>query len=188
MMKQGRVYFIGVGPGDPELITIKGKRIIEEADIVIYAGSLINPDILKYSKKGASLYNSASMNLKEIISIIEIGAKNGSDIARLHSGDPAIYGAIQEQIDELNKKGIAFEIIPGVSSFLASASVLKNELTIPDIVQSVIITRVNKRTSSPSGERLSEFARHGATLVIFLSIQLIEEVERELLSVCPPDT
>ena len=141
----GKLYFIGAGPGDPELITVKGQRLIGEADVIIYAGSLVNPEILKYGKKGAEVYNSATMNLDEVLKV-EIEALNaGKLVARVHTGDPAIYGAIQEQMDGLRAAGIKedqFEVIPGVSSFLATAAALKQEYTLPSISQTVIITRM----------------------------------------------
>lgn len=174
-----KLYFIGAGPGDPELITIKGRRIISEADVIIYAGSLVNPEILKYSKKGAEIYNSATMNLDEVLEVSLAALKNGKVVARVHTGDPAIYGAIQEQMDGLRAAGISedqFEVIPGVSSFLATAAALKQEYTLPSISQTVIITRMEGRTPVPPKEKLSLLAAHQATMCIFLSVHAIEEV------------
>ena len=171
-----KVYFIGAGPGDPELITIKGKEILEKSCYCIYAGSLINPEILKYCKPDAKKYNSASMALEEIISVMEEASKANEDVARLHTGDPSIYGAIQEQMLELDKRDIDYEVIPGVSSFLAAASALKQELTLPGVSQTVIITRIEGRTPVPTTERLEVLAKSKATLCIFLSIKEIDKV------------
>lgn len=174
-----KLYFIGAGPGDPELITIKGRRIISEADVIIYAGSLVNPEILKYGKKGAEIYNSATMNLDEVLEVSLAALKEGKVVARVHTGDPAIYGAIQEQMDGLRAAGISedqFEVIPGVSSFLATAAALKQEYTLPSISQTVIITRMEGRTPVPPKEKLSLLAAHQATMCIFLSVHAIEEV------------
>ncbi|OXT08916.1 precorrin-4 C(11)-methyltransferase [Thermoanaerobacterium thermosaccharolyticum] len=174
------VYFIGAGPGDPELITLKGIKIIQACDVVIYAGSLVNKEILKYAKPKAEVYDSATMNLDEIIGLIVKSHKDGKDVARIHTGDPAIYGAIHEQIVRLKKENIDYEIIPGVSSFLAAASVLKKELTIPEITQTVIITRIGGRTVVPKEQELKDLSRHGATMAIFLSVQEIDRVVSEL--------
>ncbi len=171
-----KVYFIGAGPGDPELITIKGKRIIEESGYCIYAGSLVNPDILKYCSKDTKIYDSASMSLEEIINIIEEARDDNKDVARVHTGDPSIYGAIQEQMSELAKRGIDYDVIPGVSSFLAAASTLKQELTLPGVSQTVIITRIEGRTPVPETEGLEILAKSKATLCIFLSVNEINKV------------
>lgn len=171
-----KVYFIGAGPGDPELITVKGKKIIEMSGYCIYAGSLVNPDILKYCSKDTKIYDSATMALEEIINIIEKAKEENKDVARVHTGDPSIYGAIQEQMSELDKRGIDYEVIPGVSSFLAAASTLKQELTLPGVSQTVIITRIDGRTPVPETERLEVLAKSKATLCIFLSIKEINKV------------
>ena len=171
-----KVYFIGAGPGDPELITVKGKKIIEMSAYCIYAGSLVNPDILKYCSKDARIYDSASMTLDEIVNLIEEAKEDNKDVARIHTGDPSIYGAIQEQMSELDKRGIDYEVIPGVSSFLAAASTLKQELTLPGVSQTVIITRIEGRTPVPETERLEVLAKSKATLCIFLSIKEINKV------------
>jgi precorrin-4/cobalt-precorrin-4 C11-methyltransferase len=171
-----KVYFIGAGPGDPELITVKGKKIIGMSGYCIYAGSLVNPDILKYCSKDARIYDSATMTLDEIIKIIEKAKEENKDVARVHTGDPSIYGAIQEQMSELDKRGIDYEVIPGVSSFLAAASTLKQELTLPGVSQTVIITRIEGRTAVPETERLEVLAKSKATLCIFLSIKEINKV------------
>lgn len=171
-----KVYFIGAGPGDPELITVKGKKIIEMSGYCIYAGSLVNPDILKYCSKDTRIFDSASMALDEIINIIEEAKNVNKDVARVHTGDPSIYGAIQEQMSELDKRGIDYEVIPGVSSFLAAASTLKQELTLPGVSQTVIITRIDGKTPVPETERLEVLAKSKATLCIFLSIKEINKV------------
>ena len=184
-----KVYFIGAGPGDPELITIKALKIIENADILIYAGSLVNKDILKFNKKkGVEIYNSAKMNLEQIIKIIENGAKNNKLVARLHTGDPSIYGAIFEQMVMLDSMGIKYEIIPGISSAFAANATIKWEFTVPEISQTVIFTRVEGNTPMPSKQKLSNIAKLNATLVIFLSVNLVEKVQKELLEGYSIDT
>ncbi len=179
----GKVYFIGAGPGDPELITLKGKRIISEADIIIYAGSLVNPEILKYGKQDAVVYNSATMNLDEVLKVEIEALHDNKMVARVHTGDPAIYGAIQEQMDGLRSVGVKeeqMEVIPGVSSFLATAAALKQEYTLPSISQTIIITRMEGRTPMPDKEKLYMLAQHQATMCIFLSVQGIDSVMAEL--------
>ncbi|MCK5421360.1 MAG: precorrin-4 C(11)-methyltransferase, partial [Deltaproteobacteria bacterium] len=186
--KRGKIYFIGAGPGDPELLTVKAKGIIEKADVLIYAGSLVNPQVLACKKKGAVIHNSASMDLKEIVAIISKEVKKGKTVARIHSGDPSIYGAIQEQIALLEKKGIPHEIIPGVSSVFASAATLKKELTVPELTQTLILTRIGGRTRVPSRESITCLAQSQATMAIFLSITQIEKVVKQLLTSYPPET
>ncbi len=175
-----QVYFIGAGPGDPELITLKGVKVIEKADIIIYAGSLVNPEILQYAKKDAEIFDSASMDLDEVLQVIRRGAGEGKIVARVHTGDPAIYGAIQEQMDALAALGITFEVIPGVSSFLAAAAALRQEYTLPGVTQTVILTRMEGRTPVPAKEKLAELAKHGSTICVFLSVHAIAEVVAEL--------
>ena len=170
------IYFIGAGPGDPDLITVKGKKLIDEADVIIYAGSLVNPDVLKGAKPSAVIHNSAYMNLDEVIDVIKESTDKGLRVVRVHTGDPAIYGAIRAQMDRLDEHGIGFEVVPGVSSFLATAAVLKKEYTLPDVSQTVIITRMEGRTPMPPKEKLADLARHNSTMVIFLSIGFIEEL------------
>ncbi|MCK5009224.1 MAG: precorrin-4 C(11)-methyltransferase, partial [Deltaproteobacteria bacterium] len=187
-MKRGKVYFIGAGPGDPELLTLKAKHIIEKAAVLIYAGSLVNPQILNYKRKGAISYDSASVDLKEIITIISREIKKGKTVARIHSGDPSIYGAIQEQITLLEKKGVAYEIIPGVSSVFAAAAALKKELTVPELSQTLILTRISGRTRVPSRESIVKLAQPQATMAIFLSITQIEKVVEQLLTSYPSQT
>lgn len=181
-----KVCFVGAGPGDPELLTIKGKRLIDEADIVIYAGSLVNPEILKGIK--AEVFDSSSMELGEIISLIKENINKGRRVVRLHTGDTAFYSAISEQIERLQELGVDYEVIPGVSSAMAGAASIGQELTIPEISQTVIFTRLEGRTSVPEAERLGDLARHRATMVIFLSVGMIEKVRDELLQGYHEDT
>lgn len=174
------VYFIGAGPGDPDLITVKGKKIVEKADVIIYAGSLVNRAIIECHKKEAIIYNSASLNLDEVIDIMVDAIKNNKLVARVHTGDPSIYGAIREQMDILKSHNIDFEVIPGVSSFVASAAAIKHEFTLPDVSQTVILTRLEGRTPVPEKEKLKELAKHKASMAIFLSVHMIENVVKEL--------
>lgn len=176
-----KVYFIGAGPGDPELITLKGKRIMENSEVIIYAGSLVNPALLFYVKQGAQVYNSASLSFDEVMEITRKALGEGKNVARVHTGDPAIYGAIQEQMNYLDEQGLEYEVIPGVSSFLAAAAVLKQEYTLPEVTQTVIVTRLEGRTPVPGKESLTSLANHGSTMCIFLSVQLIDKVVEELL-------
>lgn len=180
MRKYKPISFIGSGPGDPELITVKGKRLLQEADVVVYAGSLVNEKVLQYARKDATVYNSAYMNLEEIMNIMLDAAKAGKRVARLHTGDPSLYGALREQTDILEKERIPYEIVPGVSSVFASAAALKRELTMPEITQTVIFTRLEGKTPVPEKERLSMLARHNATICIFLSIGMMDKVVEEL--------
>jgi len=175
-----KVVFIGAGPGDPELITLKGKRNLEKADVIIYAGSLLNPEILKYARPDAELYDSAAMNLKEVLQVMFDAVNEGKFVARVHDGDPSFFGAITEQMDFLEKQKIAYEVIPGVSCLHVGAAALKRELTLPNVSQSVIITRPEGRTPVPESERIRELAKHGTTMVIFLAIQHVEKVIKEL--------
>ena len=176
------VYIVGAGPGDPELITVKGQKLLSAADVVIYAGSLVNPELLKICKADAEIYNSAEMTLDEVIKVIQNAESKNKNTVRLHTGDPSIYGAIQEQIDELENKKIVFEIIPGVSSFLAAAATLKREYTLPGVTQSVIITRCGGRTPVPDKESLKKLGQAQATMCIFLSASLMHNVVRDLMS------
>ncbi len=176
-----QVYFIGAGPGDPELLTIKAKNIIERADVIIYADSLINPDVCSFAREGTEIHRSASLSLEEITEIIVKAVKQGKIVARLQSGDPSIYGAIHEQMAALDEKGIEYEIVPGVSSLFAAAAALKTELTVPELSQTVVITRMEGKTPVPALENLKSLAQHQSTMAIFLSVSLIEEVVAELL-------
>lgn len=180
------VYFIGAGPGDPELITLKGRRLLDTADLVIYAGSLVNPALVEDIQ--GEVLDSASMNLDEIVDHISAAVRAGKTVVRLHTGDPAMYGAITEQIDHLHALGISTSIIPGVSSAFAGAAALGQELTIPEVSQTVILTRMEGRTPVPEAEQLRSLAAHKATMVIFLSVGMAEKVQAELLTSYPPDT
>lgn len=181
-----KVYFIGAGPGDPELVTLKGRRLIDSADVVVFAGSLVNPEILKGIK--AEVFDSSKMELGEIISVIRDSINKGRIVVRLHTGDTSFYSAISEQIEKLRELGIDYEVVPGVSSAMAGAAAIGQELTIPEISQTVIFTRLEGRTPVPEMERLGELARHMATMVIFLSVGMIEKVRDELLHGYPEDT
>ncbi len=174
------VYFIGAGPGDPELITVKGKRQIEASEIIIYAGSLVNKALLECSKPGAEIYDSAGMTLEEVLAVMLKGASEGKKIARVHTGDPSIFGAIREQMDALDRQGIPYEVIPGVSSFLATAAALKKEYTLPGVTQTVILTRMEGRTEVPPEERIEALAVHKATMIIFLSIGMMDDLVARL--------
>ena len=176
-----QVYIVGAGAGDPELITVKGQKLLQKADVIIYAGSLVNPALLGFAKEGAEIHDSASMTLPEVIETIEKAVAKDLMVVRLHTGDPSIYGAIQEQMDALKKKGIDFEVVPGVSSFLATAAALKQEYTLPGISQTVIITRNEGRTPVPEREKLRSLAAHQATMCIFLSITMLADVVKELM-------
>ena len=175
------VHFIGAGPGAADLITVRGARLLGEADVIIYAGSLVNPALLDYKKEGCTVYDSASMTLEEVIAVMRETQARGGDTVRLHTGDPSLYGAIREQMDQLDELGIPYDVTPGVSSFSGAAAALEAEYTLPDVSQSVIITRMAGRTPVPEGEKLSKMASHGCTMVLFLSTGLLEEVERELM-------
>ncbi|MDO8569078.1 MAG: precorrin-4 C(11)-methyltransferase [Dehalococcoidales bacterium] len=176
-----QVYFIGAGPGDVELLTLKARKIIEKADVIIYADSLISPEILDFARAGAEVHKSASMNLEQITGIIVEAAAQGKTVARLQSGDPSIYGAIGEQMAALDEKGIAYDVIPGVSSLFAAAAALKIELTVPEVTQTVIITRLEGKTPVPVTEKLRSLAAHHSSIAIFLSVSMVTEVVSELL-------
>ncbi|MBS4535485.1 precorrin-4 C(11)-methyltransferase [Clostridium sp. D2Q-14] len=177
-----KVYFIGAGPGDPDLITVKGRKIVEKADVIIYAGSLVNKEIIDCRKSKSELYNSAHMDLEEILSLIKDSVEKGKVVARVHTGDPSIYGAIREQIDPLEDMGISCEVIPGVSSFVASAAAMNKEFTLPDVSQTVICTRLEGRTPVPEKENLELLASHRASMAIFLSVHMIDDVVKRLLN------
>lgn len=184
----GKVVFIGGGPGDPELLTLKAFNTIKKADVIIYAGSLVNRDVLDCAKDGAEIHNSASMNLDEILEVMRRETKKGGLVARVHTGDPAIYGAIGEQIEGLKARDIPFEIVPGVSSLFATAAALETELTLPEVSQTVIITRPEGRTPKPDREAIAKLAEHRATMCIFLGVHMIGEVAEELKTHYPPET
>ena len=176
------VHIVGAGPGDPELITVKGKRYLQEADVVIYAGSLVNPALLDVCRDGAEIYNSASMTLDEVVAVVERSEKSGKMTVRLHTGDPSVYGAIQEKMDAFRERNIAFDIVPGVSSCFATAAALQQEYTLPGISQTVIITRNEGRTPVPEREKLRSLAAHQSTMCIYLSVAMLDQVVAELIA------
>lgn len=176
------VHFVGAGSGAPDLITLRGKNFLEEADVIIYAGSLVNPALLDYKKEGCAVYNSAKMTLEEVLDVMFDAEEKGLTTVRLHTGDPCLYGAIREQMDVLDKKGIAYDYTPGVSAFSGAASALNLEYTLPDVSQSVIITRMAGRTPVPERESIESFAAHHATMVVFLSTGMLEELSKRLIA------
>lgn len=176
------VHFVGAGSGAPDLITLRGARLLGEADEVIYAGSLVNPELLTLTKPGCELHDSAKLTLEEVIALVEAAERMGKTTVRLHTGDPSIYGAVREQFDELAKRGIAFDVCPGVSSFCGAAAALRAEYTLPNVSQTVIITRAAGRTPVPERESIRSLAAHGATMVLFLSTALTETLQGELLA------
>ena len=182
------VYFVGAGPGDPELITVKGARLLAEADVVVYAGSLVPAAVLRYLCPEAVLYDSAGLDREEITRILVEAARAGKRVVRLSSGDPSLYGAIAEFTELLDAAGVPYEIVPGVSSFLAAAARLKKEYTLPGVSQSLILTRLAGRTPVPEAEKLAALARHRASLCLFLSVHLVEEVAAALAAGYPPVT
>ena len=182
------VHFIGAGPGDPELLTIKGKRLIDSADVIIYAGSLVNEKVLADRKAGAQVYNSAYMTLPEVVGVMKEAEAKGQSVARVHTGDPSIYGAIREQMDALDELGISYEVIPGVSSFLAAAASMKKEYTLPGVSQTVILSRLEGRTPVPEKEKILSLAKHHATMIIFLSVGKIEVLVQLMSEAYEKDT
>ncbi|MBE6066838.1 MAG: precorrin-4 C(11)-methyltransferase [Clostridium lundense] len=174
------VYFIGAGPGDVDLITVKGRKILEKADVVIYAGSLVSKEHLDFCKESVEMHNSASMTLEDVIDVMKKAAGENKMVVRLHTGDPSMYGAIKEQMDELNKFDIKYEVVPGVSSCFAAAAAIKREFTLPGVTQTLILTRVEGRTPVPAGEDLEKLAGTGSSMAIFLSISMIEKVVEKL--------
>ena len=176
------IHFVGAGCGAADLITLRGKALLERADVIIYAGSLVNPALLEYKKESCRVYDSARMTLEEVLAVMYEAEAAGRDTVRLHTGDPCLYGAIREQMDELDKRGIAYDYCPGVSAFSGAAAALKMEYTLPGISQSVVITRMAGRTPVPERESVRSFAAHGATMVLFLSAGLAEQTQAELLA------
>ena len=176
------VHFVGAGSGAVDLITIRGAKLLGEADVVIYAGSLVNPDLLHYCKEGCEIHDSAKMTLEQVIAVIKEAEAAQKTTVRLHTGDSSIFGAVREQFDELIKLGIEYDVCPGVSSFCGAASSLKTEYTLPDVSQTVIITRSAGRTPVPEGQSIASLAAHQATMVLFLSTSLTEKLQSELLS------
>ncbi|RDU24534.1 precorrin-4 C(11)-methyltransferase [Anaerosacchariphilus polymeriproducens] len=175
------IRFVGAGPGASDLITVRGLKIIKEADVIIYAGSLVNKELLEYAGKECQIFNSAVMTLEEVIQVMVDSEEKGLDTVRLHTGDPCLYGAVREQMDILEQKNIPYESCPGVSSFCGAASVLNLEYTLPGVSQSVVITRVSGRTPVPDKESIESFAAHQATMVIFLSTGMLEELSKRLI-------
>ncbi len=175
------VHFVGAGSGAADLITIRGAKLLGEADVIIYAGSLVNPQLLDYKKEDCEVYNSAKMTLEEVLDVIFKAEEEGKMTVRLHTGDPCLYGAIREQMDVLDEKKIAYDYTPGVSSFCGAASALNLEYTLPGISQSVIITRMEGRTPVPEKESIQSFAAHQATMVVFLSTGMLGELSRRLI-------
>ena len=176
------IHFVGAGSGAPDLITIRGKNLLEKADVIIYAGSLVNPQLLDYAKEGCQIYNSALMTLEEVLEVMFKAKEEGKMTVRLHTGDPCLYGAIREQMDVLDEKGIEYDSTPGVSSFCGAASALDLEYTLPDVSQSVIITRMAGRKPVPTKESIESFAAHQATMVVFLSTTMLEELSERLIA------
>ena len=175
------VHFVGAGSGAADLITLRGKKLLEEADVVIYAGSLVNPQLLEYTKSGCEIHNSAVMTLDEVIDVMEKAENSGKTTVRLHTGDPCVYGAVREQMDRLDRLGIDYDVCPGVSSFCGAAAALKAEYTLPDVSQTVILTRMAGRTPVPEKESIESLAAHHATMVIFLSTGMLAELSERLI-------
>ena len=175
------VHFVGAGPGAEDLITVRGKELIQRADVIIYAGSLVNPGLLKFAKKTCRIHDSAKMTLDEVIEVMKESSDMGKEIVRLHTGDPSIYGAIREQMDALDELGISYDVTPGVSSFCGAAAALNLEYTLPSVSQSVIITRMDGRTAVPEKESLEALSAHEATMVFFLSAGDVKKLSERLI-------
>ena len=175
------IYFVGAGSGAPDLITVRGANLIKKADVIVYAGSLVNPEELNDRKDTCQIYNSAKMTLEEVMQVMIPAERAGKLVVRLHTGDPCVYGAHREQMDWLDKEGIKYEICPGVSSFCGAAAALKAEYTLPDVSQTVILTRMEGRTPVPPKEKIELLASHNATMVIFLSAGRLEELSKRLI-------
>ena len=176
------IYFVGAGSGASDLITVRGARLLGEADVIVYAGSLVNPALLDYKKEGCAVYNSAKMTLEEVIAVMAPAAKEGKIVVRLHTGDPCVYGAHREQMDALDRLGLAYEVCPGVSSFCGAAAALRAEYTLPNVSQTVILTRMEGRTPVPEKEQIELLASHGASMVIFLSAGQTERLCQRLIA------
>ncbi|HIZ65939.1 MAG TPA: precorrin-4 C(11)-methyltransferase [Candidatus Blautia pullicola] len=175
------VHFVGAGSGAPDLITLRGMRLLQEADVIIYAGSLVNPQLLAYAGESCRIYNSAKMTLEQVLEVMTEAEEKGETTVRLHTGDPCLYGAVREQMDVLDEKGISYDYCPGVSSFSGAASALNLEYTLPGVSQSVVITRMAGRTPVPEKESIESFASHQATMVIFLSTGMLKELSERLI-------
>ncbi len=181
MIESNTVYFVGSGPGDPELITIKAKKLIEQADIIVYSGSLLNPEILEYRKKDAQLYDAALLDREKIYGILRDSTKEGKLAIRFHDGDPGLFSTIREQIDKLEKDGLQCIVVPGITAILGAAAAMNLELTLPGNTQTLIITRAELRTPVPDREKISELAKHGSTMAFYLSVHLISDIVEEIL-------
>ena len=176
------IHFVGAGPGAPDLITLRGAKLLREADVVIWAGSLVNPALLDNCKAECEIFDSSRMTLDEVLAVMERAEAEGKTTVRLHTGDPSLYGALREQLDALREQDIAFDVTPGVSSLFGAAAALGAEFTLPGVSQSLIVTRLAGRTSVPEGEALRSLARHGASMALFLSAGMLDEVQTELLA------
>lgn len=175
------IRFVGAGPGAPDLITLRGAQLLKDADCIIYAGSLVNPALLNLAKSGCALYNSAEMTLEQVLAVMEEKERGGLETVRLHTGDPSVYGAVREQMNALEQRNIPYDVTPGVSSFSGAAAAVHAEYTLPGVSQTVILTRMSGRTPVPEKERLASLAAHGASMVLFLSAGMLDEVREELL-------
>lgn len=176
------VHFVGAGPGAPDLITVRGKNLLEKADVVIYAGSLVNPELLTGTRKDCEIYNSAKMTLEEVLEVMRQASAEGKEVVRLHTGEPSIYGAVREQMDALDALGISYDSCPGVSACFGAASSLNLEYTLPEVSQSLIITRMAGRTGVPERESIESFAAHQATMAIYLSTGMLRELSKRLIA------
>lgn len=179
--KAGQVLFVGAGPGDPELITVKGLKALQQADVVIYAGSLVNPALLEECPDQCEIHDSAPLNLDQVLAILITGCRAGKRVLRLHTGDPALYGAIQEQMEALDKAAIEYRVVPGVTATFAAAASLKQELTLPGVSQTLTLTRLAGRTPVPEKEQLQRIAANGGTIALYLSVGMMETLVAELL-------
>ena len=180
-MDKKQVYFVGAGPGAADLITVRGAKLIADADVIIYAGSLVNPELLSYTKEGAEIHNSAYMTLEEVLDVMKRAASENKTVVRLHTGDPSLYGAVREQMDALDELGISYESCPGVSAAFGAAASMDLEYTLPGISQSLVITRMAGRTAVPEKESIESWAAHDATMAIYLSTGMLEELSRRLV-------
>ncbi len=176
------VYFVGAGTGAVDLITVRGMRLLEQADVIIYAGSLVNPELLQYAKKECEIHNSAKLTLEEVLEVMQKAEMEGKTTVRMHTGEPSIYGAVREQMDELDRLGISYESCPGVSACFGAAAALNIEYTLPDISQSLIITRMEGRTKVPAKESIESFAAHQASMAIYLSAGMLKELSERLMA------
>lgn len=175
------VYFVGAGPGAVDLITVRGMKLLKKADVIIYAGSLVNPELLKFAKEETEIFNSAVMTLEEVMDVMINAAKSGKEVVRLHTGEPSVYGAVREQMDILDKEGISYESCPGVTAAFGAASSLNLEYTLPNVSQTLIITRLEGKTKVPEKEKMELLAQHGSSMAIYLSIGMIDELVEKLI-------